>query len=152
MTTVRAITLRNMTPADFPAALDMWVAAWQVAYPSIDFSTRRDWAKNHISGLEQAGARVSVAVNDGKIAGLLVIDPGTGYLDQIVVASEMQGNGVAKLLIGEARRTCPQGIDLHVNADNTRAVEFYKKNGFVISGNDKNARSGAPTYKMSWKP
>ena len=147
-----ATIVRAMTPADFPATLDMWVAAWQAAYPSIDFSTRRDWAKNHIADLEQEGSLSSIAVSDAKIVGLLVIDPNTGYLDQIVVATEAQGGDAAKLLIEKARHTCPDGIDLHVNADNTRAIEFYKKNGFVISGNDKNARSAAPTYKMSWKP
>lgn len=147
-----ATTVRAMMPADFQAVLDMWVAAWQAAYPSIDFSTRRDWAKKHISDLEQAGSLSRVAVNDSKIVGLLVIDPSTGYLDQIVVATEAQGGGAARLLLDEAHRICPGGIDLHVNADNTRAIEFYKKNGFVISGDDKNARSGAPTYKMSWRP
>ena len=146
-----ATIIRAMTQADFPAALDMWVAAWQAAYLSIDFSTRRDWAKNHIAGLEQQGSLSRVAVNDGKIVGLLVIDPDTGYLDQIVVATQVQGGDAARLLIDEARRTCPEGIDLHVNADNTRAIEFYRKNGFVISGADKNARSGAPTHKMSWR-
>ena len=147
-----ATIVRAMTPADFPAALDMWVAAWQAAYPSIDFSTRRDWAKNHIADLEQQGSLSRIAVSGDKIVGLLVIDPNTGYLDQIVVATEAQGSGAAKLLIAKARETCPDGIDLHVNADNIRAIEFYKKSGFVISGNDQNARSGAPTYKMSWKP
>ena len=147
-----ATVVRDLTPADFSAALDMWVAAWQAAYPAIDFSTRRDWAKNHIADLEQEGASSSIAVSDGKIIGLLVIDPNTGYLDQIVVATEAQGGDAARLLIEKARHTCPDGIDLHVNADNTRAIAFYQKYGFVISDADKNARSGAPTHKMSWRP
>jgi putative acetyltransferase len=147
-----ATIVRTMTPADFSAALDMWVAAWQAAYPAIDFSTRRDWAKNHIASLEQQGSLSSIAVSEGQIVGLLVIDPNTGYLDQIVVATQAQGGDAAKLLIEKARATCPGGIDLHVNADNTRAIEFYRKNGFVVSGADKNARSGAPTHKMSWRP
>ncbi len=79
------------------------------------------------------------------------VDTATGYLDQIVVAPEAWAFGVGAGLLDEAKRISPRGLDLHVNADNTRAIRFYEKHGFTISGNDKNPRSGAPIYKMSWK-
>jgi hypothetical protein len=31
-------------------------------------------------------------------------------------------------------------------------VRFYEKNGFIKSGEDVNPRSGAPIYRMSWRP
>jgi hypothetical protein len=35
------LVVRPMLPEDLPETLDMWVAAWQAAYPSIDFAARR---------------------------------------------------------------------------------------------------------------
>ncbi|PWB63866.1 MAG: GNAT family N-acetyltransferase [Bradyrhizobiaceae bacterium] len=140
-------TVRPLAPADLSEALDLWVAAWQAAYPAIDFSARRGWIAERI-----AGAHAAVAVLDGRIAGLLVIDPRSGDLDQLVVATACQGRGVAAALIAEARRLAPAGLDLTVNQDNARAIRFYEKHGFVRTGAAVNPNSGAPTFRMSWRP
>jgi len=146
------LMMREMRAADLPEAIDMWVASWKVAYPSIDFEKRRGWAVDHIADLEQDGSLSFVALNGGRIVGLLVVDPNTGYLDQIVVATDQQGHGVGEALLAHARKQAPDGLDLHVNQDNARAVRFYEKNGFMKSGTGMNANSTAPTYKMSWRP
>jgi putative acetyltransferase len=146
------LMVRGMLAADVPETIDLWVDAWTAAYPAINFDARREWAVNHIADLEQEGALSFVALNEGNIVGLLVVDPNTGYLDQIVVATDQQGRGVADRLLAEARRQAPDGLDLHVNQDNARAVRFYEKNGFAKSGTDVNPTSKAPTYKMSWRP
>jgi putative acetyltransferase len=93
-----------------------------------------------------------VAEAKGQLVGFVTIDPGTLDLDQLVVAPEAWGTGIAATLIAEAKRLSPQGIDLHVNKDNERAIRFYQKQGFAISGEAMNWRSGAPVYKMSWRP
>jgi hypothetical protein len=33
-----------------------------------------------------------------------------------------------------------------------RAIRFYEKQGFVVTGNDVNPISKAPILKMSWLP
>jgi putative acetyltransferase len=93
-----------------------------------------------------------VAEAGGQIIGFVTVDPSTFDLDQIVVAPETWGMGVATALMAEAKRISPAGLDLHVNTDNTRAIGFYEKHGFVISGEAINWRSGAPVHKMSWRP
>ena len=70
----------------------------------------------------------------------------------MVVATEAWGSDVASALLTEAKRISPQGLDLHVNKDNVRAIRFYEKHGFVVSGEALNWRSGAPVHKMSWRP
>jgi putative acetyltransferase len=146
------LVIRPMLPTDLAETLDVWVAAWQAAYPAIDFEARRGWTKGRIAELEHAGSSSIVALQDDRIVGALVINPTTGYLDQIVVATEHQGGGVAKRLLAEARRLSPKGLDLHVNQDNARAIRFYEKHGFVKIGEDVNPRSGAPIYRMKWQP
>jgi putative acetyltransferase len=84
--------------------------------------------------------------------GFVTVDSKTGYLDQIVVDPRAWGMEVGTLLLAEAQRLSPQGLDLHVNQDNMRAIRFYEKQGFTISGQDVNPRSGALVHKMSWRP
>jgi putative acetyltransferase len=93
-----------------------------------------------------------VAERDGVLVGFVTVDLKTRYLDQIVVAPEAWGSEVAAALLAEARRISPAGLDLKVNADNARAIRFYEKHGFVITGQDVNERSGAPVQVMSWRP
>jgi len=146
------VIVRPMRAEDLAETLDMWVAAWQVAYPDIDFAARRGWTADRIAELERTGSRSMIALRDGAIVGALVVNPDTGYLDQLVVATDCQGRGVAALLLAEARRMAPAGLDLHVNRDNARAIRFYEKHDFKTTGNDVNPRSGAPIFRMSWRP
>ena len=82
----------------------------------------------------------------------MTVDPATLYLDQIVVAPEAWGSRIAHALLAEAKRLSPSGLDLKVNADNARAIRFYEKQGFSVTGTDVNPRSGAPIRKMAWRP
>ena len=146
------VIVRPMRAEDLSETLDIWVAAWQVAYPQKDFAAQRGWTADRIAELERTGSRSVVASRDGRIVGALVVNPDTGYLDQIVVATEWQGRGIAALLLAEARRMAPAGIDLHVNQDNARAIRFYENHDFKMTGEDVNPRSGAPIFRMSWRP
>jgi putative acetyltransferase len=74
------------------------------------------------------------------------------YLDQIVVAPEHWGSDVARVLLDEAKRLSPRGLDLLVNKDNARAIGFYQKHGFVYAGEDRNPVSGKPVNRMTWRP
>jgi putative acetyltransferase len=144
--------LRPYVPEDEPTAIDLWLHSWQVAYPALDFSARIDWWRQRWRCDLVPHAAITVAERSGQMVGFVTVDRRTGYLDQIVVAPEAWGSEAGALLIEEARRLSPQGLDLHVNQDNTRAIRFYDKHGFTISGQDVNPRSGAPVYKMSWRP
>ncbi len=147
-----AAFIRPMRTEDLAETLDMWVAAWQAAYPAIDFAARRGWTRDRIAELERTGSIGLVALLEDRIVGAMVLNPDSGYLDQIVVATAWQGRGIADILLAKARRLAPAGIELHVNQDNARAIRFYEKHGFVTTGADVNPRSGAPIFRMSWRP
>src|SRR5262249_38561221 len=97
-------------------------------------------------------AEVVVAEAEGTINGFVTVDPRTLYLDQIVVAPEHWRSSIGSTLLAEAKRISPAGLDLHVNMDNARAIAFYIKHGFAISGADKNPVTGRPVHRMSWRP
>jgi len=87
-----------------------------------------------------------------EVIGFVTVDPATGYLDQLVVAPEAWGAKLADVLIVAAKEIAPAGLDLHVNQDNRRAIRFYERQGFTVSGKDVNALSGKPVFRMSWRP
>jgi putative acetyltransferase len=143
-------TLRAYTAADEDAAIELWRSSWQAAYPAIDFSARLGWWRERWRRELVPVARITVAEVDGGLQGLVTVDPRTGYLDQIVVAPHAWGSGVAEALLEEAKRISP-ALDLKVNTDNARAIRFYKRHGFDISGEGVNENSGRPVYTMTWR-
>jgi putative acetyltransferase len=145
-------TLRLYAPTDEDAAIELWRQTWQQHYPRIDFTARVAWWRERWRNELLPVATVTVAEHDGALVGFVTVDRKTRYLDQIVVAPEAWGSDVASALMAEARRLSPSGLDLKVNADNARAIRFYQKHGFTITGQDVNARSSAPIYTMSWRP
>ena len=145
-------TLRPYAPADEDAAIELWRRTWQATYPQIDFASRVDWWRQRWREELVPAATITVAEARGNMVGFVTADPRTFDLDQLVVAPEAWGSDVATALIAEAKRISPLGLDLHVNTDNARAIRFYEKHGFSISGEAINWRSGKPVHKMSWRP
>ncbi len=150
--TTADVALRRYEPRDEDASIALWHRTWQAAYPQIDFAARLDWWRKRWRDELLPAADVIVAESDGALAGFVTIDPKTLYLDQIVVAPEHWRSGLGALLLAQARRISPRGLDLDVNVDNVRAIGFYLKHGFVIAGEGKNPLSGKPVHRMSWRP
>ncbi len=149
---VTRIVLRPYAPADEDAAIELWRRTWAQHYPHIDFAERVDWWRARWRNELLPAATVSIAEADGRMVGFVTVYPKTGYLDQIVVAPEAWGSDVATMLMDEARRISPGGLDLNVNADNARAIRFYEKQGFIDVGATVNEISGAPVRMMRWRP
>jgi putative acetyltransferase len=146
------LTLRPYTAADEDAAIELWRRSWQQHYPHIDFNARVAWWRERWRNELVPVAQIVLADIDATLAGFVTVDPKTMYLDQIVVAPEHWGSGVALALLDEAKHLSPKGIDLLVNKDNFRAIGFYEKHGFKYSGEDKNPVSGIAVNRMTWRP
>jgi putative acetyltransferase len=150
--------LRRYDARDEDAAIALWLRTWQAAYPLIDFNARLDWWRARWRNELVPNAEIVVAEAEdakgakGTMIGFVTIDARTLYLDQIVVAPERWGSSVGAALIAEAKRISPRGLDLDVNTDNARAIRFYEKQGFSISGAGVNPISGRPVHRMSWRP
>ena len=145
-------TLRRYQPRDEVAAIALWLRTWQSAYPHIDFAARLDWWRERWRNELVPDAEIMVAEIGGAVAGFVTVDPRTLYLDQIVVAPEHCGTGVANALIDAARQISPSGLDLDVNTDNARAITFYEKCGFSMGGAGVNPISGKRVHRMRWRP
>lgn len=146
------VTLRPYTAAAEDAAIELWRRTWAQHYPHIDFNKRVDWWRERWRKELVPNAQIVLAERDSQLLGFVTVDPNTMYLDQIVVAPEAWGSGIALALLDEAKRLSPRGLDLLVNKDNFRAIRFYEKHGFSYAGEDKNPISGIPVNRMSWRP
>jgi putative acetyltransferase len=147
----QAFSLRPYVAADEAAAIELWRRTWQIAYPHIDFAARVDWWRKRWRDELVAKAAIVVAETDGALTGFVTVEPDTGYLDQIVVAPERWGEGLAEKLLAEAKRLSPTKLVLLVNKDNARAIRFYEKHGFALAGDDVNPVSGRPVHRMNWR-
>jgi putative acetyltransferase len=145
-----AYSLRPYRVADEDAAISLWQDTWQQAYPSIDFAARVPWWRERWRNELVANANIIVAEEANVLIGFVTID-GSGYLDQLVVSPDRWGSKLATALVDEAKRLSPAGVTLLVNKDNSRAIRFYERNGFVDAGEDVNPTSGRPVLKMAWK-
>jgi len=147
-----SLSLRPYAADDEDAAIALWLRTWQAAYPELDFAERLDWWRERWRTELVPSAQIVVADNNGVMIGFVTVDPPTCYLDQLVVAPEQWRAGIGSVLMDEAKRISPSGLDLHVNTDNTRAIRFYERHRFALSGADVNRISGKPVHRMSWRP
>jgi len=144
--------MRALVPEDLPGLTNLWVAAWRAIGLPVDFEARRPWLAAHLVQLAADGAEIIVAEDArGGLAGFVTIDRQSGFLDQLCVAPERQGSGIARLLLGEARSRAPGVVRLEVNSDNPRARQLYLRAGFVETGKSFSSASGLPTLQMEWR-
>jgi putative acetyltransferase len=140
----------SLRPEHRAVLADLWVEAWTVAYPAIDFAARRGWLLDRLNRMEAEGTRILVAEVEGAPAGFVTVGP-EGWIDQMLVGLGHQGRGVAAALMAAAKTASPTGLTLDVNADNGRAIAFYRRQGFVTTGHRLNAQ-GRPVDLMAWQP
>jgi putative acetyltransferase len=143
-------TLRPYRAEDEDASIELWLRTWRLAYPSIDFVARVPWWRERWRSELVPNADIIVAEQAHDMVGFVTIDR-TGYLDQLVVSPDHWGSRLATALVDEAKRLSPAGVTLKVNADNSRAIRFYERNGFVHAGEDVNPASKRLILKMAWK-
>jgi putative acetyltransferase len=147
-----SFSLRRYEPRDEDDAIALWLRSWQAAYPLLDFAARLDWWRRRWRHELVPTAEIVIAEGAGEMIGFVTVDPRTLYLDQIVVAPGRWATGIGAALLDEAKRRSPAGLDLDVNTDNTRAIAFYGKHGFSVTGAGVNPISGKPVHRMSWRP
>ncbi len=148
----REVELR--VESDAAPLLELWVQSWRQTYSEIDFDARREWFLTRLLELEADGA-VTLCLRQQAspdLAGFVVINPATGWLDQLCVHPSCFGGGEARALVDAARRVSPRVIRLDVNADNHRARRFYEREGFTLIGAGGVSQSGRATVILEWRP
>lgn len=147
------MTVREASVGDALAIAQVHVASWQSAYRTLIPPGRlarftvpvrtAAWRRNLA---ERSGVRTTVFEVGGQIVGFASIGAsrelaGWGEIWAIYVAPEAWGRGVGSALFADAIATlAARGMPrvmLWVLEGNTRALQFYQGNGFVLDGTRK---------------
>lgn len=130
--------LRAATPDDADAVADVWHTGWHDGHAGHvpDGLTR---VRTREAFGVRAAARVpetTVAVVDGHVAGFVMVVG--DEVEQLFVAREHRGTGVADLLLAEGERQVVEAAHgepwLAVVEGNARARRFYERSGWRDAG------------------
>lgn len=87
----------------------------------------------------------SVYEHEGKVVG--VVSSSADYIEGLFVLPEFWGKGIGTELLNSATIGKDE-LFLQVYADNKRAINFYRKNGFEISGSGVCQMTLLPYFEM----
>ena len=149
-TGLRFPRIRPMAPGDVTALTELWVASWRHTMPAIDFDARRGWLADLLA--EPAIATLVAVTQAPQGFASLRAGPRGTVLEQLAVAPDAKGGGIARALMAAAKTAAPGRLTLEVNRDNARAVRFYLREGFAPTGAGRNKASGLATWSMAWRP
>lgn len=131
--------LAGVAAATFPLACRPSVPAADIAA----FIAEQLSAECFAGYLADPHRRVLAARDDGRIVGYAVLVAGTGAhlaveLSKLYVVAEQHGTGAAAALMAAALAWAAESgaerVWLGVNRNNERAQRFYRKQGFVVTG------------------
>ncbi|MEU0098778.1 GNAT family N-acetyltransferase [Streptomyces sp. NPDC006267] len=121
------VTIRQYTPADEDASMDVWSRASLIAHPFISGEGEGERARK-MREIYLPHAENWVAESNGRVVALLgLLDAEIGGL---FVAPEAQGAGVGRRLVEHAA-ALHGSLTLDVYEKNARARDFYSRMGFV---------------------
>lgn len=93
-------------------------------------------------------AELYVYEDDSAIQGFIGLSD--TYIEGIFVTTDAQGKGIGKQLLDFAKSIKPQ-LTLKVYQKNTRAIHFYKREGFSIQEEGLDVSTGEKEYTMCWQ-
>ncbi len=149
-----ALTIRPAQPDEYDAVAEVWMRSWLsngIADPSGGESWPLAVMRERIPNEIANGWSLYVADDAGTIAAMLAFRLRDGYLDQLFIAPEYQGNGLGKRLLAFTRENLPDEIWLRCVRENERAWRWYEREGFVFEKEERDPRSGFIMKYYRWK-
>ncbi len=130
------IKIRPARKAEHNEIVRLWMESWDstglAGGPGHRFELMRERLDREIEG----GWTLHVATAGNRIVGMLAIQPKDKHLAQLFVAPSFQGRGVGKALLAFARDQMPGEIWLRTAVQNTKAIRWYEREGFIKERED----------------
>lgn len=138
--------IRKFEQADIGQVMHLWLNGNVEAHP---FVPENYWISNYQMVQEQISqAEVYVSENDGEIQGFIGL--ADGHIAGIFVGSKYRSKGIGKQLLDYAKERYG-ALFLNVYQQNKRAVDFYRREGFFVSAEGADEKTGSAEYTMLWK-
>lgn len=140
------VMIREFQRDDINKVADIWLDTNIKAH---NFIPAEYWKSNFKSVKEALLlAEVYVYEYDTEIQGFIGLND--EYVEGIFVSGEMQSQGIGKILLNYAKDKRNK-LHLNVYQKNTRAISFYKREGFEIQHSGLDEATGEKDYVMTWQ-
>lgn len=138
--------IRAMESKDLPAVMHIWLTGNCQAHSFIP----KDYWERNLPAVEEALPQAEVYVYGdafGKIVGFIGFDD--TYIEGIFVDAQNRGAGMGKQLLDFAKAK-KQTLVLRVYQKNTRAHQFYAREGFYTQSASVDEATGEAEWLMRW--
>jgi len=150
--TAPRVTLRRATPTDQAQILEVITDSRREAMPWLPIVHTPEEDKWWVANKLVPESDVWVADWGGEVVGVCAMTP--GWIDQLYIATAVQGAGLGSDFIHLAKSLHPDGLQLYCFAENHHAAAFYRSRGFEVmaTGDGSGNEEGQPDLLFAWRP
>ena len=138
--------IRKLKKEDIDEVMEIWK---NENIRTHNFISKEYW-KNNYEYVKDIlpNADIDVYLLDEHIVGFIGVD--NDYIEGIFVDINNQHNGIGTSLLNKIKEE-KEKLTLSVYKKNINAIKFYKKNGFIITGESIDKNTDEIEYTMTWK-
>ncbi|PNQ81512.1 N-acetyltransferase [Paenibacillus sp. F4] len=141
------MSIRPVNVEEFKDLAAIWLDASIEAHHFIDPQYWRSQVTEMESNYLPLAQNYAIIQDDHTIGGFVsMVD---GYLAALFIRIDLQRKGYGKLLLDWVKKQYDQ-IQLKVYQSNTKAFNFYTKNGFTIQEESIDSETGEKEFVMIW--
>ncbi|WNY28751.1 Peptidyl-lysine N-acetyltransferase YiaC [Methanimicrococcus stummii] len=147
MRNILPIMIEKANPDEMNEIAELWLKTnltGQIFIPETYWKNRLKDVKKMLPDSD-----IYVFKENSKIYGFIGIVENR-YVAGLFTDQKSQGKGIGKQLVEFCQKKYDY-LELDVYVKNTRAVNFYLKNGFVVDSEKTDDETGEPEYRMRWK-
>lgn len=139
--------IRNLENKDINIVVDLW---YNVSIVAHSFISPEHWEKNkeEMATKYLPDSECYLAIIDSEIVGFVAMVE--DYLAAIFVKANMQGQGIGNGLLSYIKNK-RESIHLKVYKKNSKGIQFYVNQGFIIVSELKESSTGELECLMEWK-
>lgn len=137
--------IRKLRETDIDRIAEIWLDTNIKAH---DFIPAQYWQDNfNLVKNMFSQAEIYIFENWKTVQGFIGLE--NDYIAGIFVSDEVQSQGIGKLLLNYVKNR-KETLRLNVYQKNTRAIQFYQREGFKILFENLDKDSGEKEYIMTW--
>lgn len=109
----------------------------------------KEYWKNNYNYVKEVlpNTKIYVYISEGKIVGFVGLN--NHYIEGIFIDTNSQHIGIGTALLNKVKEN-KSNLTLSVYKKNINAINFYKKNGFVITSESIEENTNEVEYTMTW--
>ena len=140
--------IRRFLPEDLSAVMNIWLSSNLQAH---SFINEQYWKMNYSlvkEILPQAEISVFEDERTGKIEGFIGLNE--THIEGIFVLENKRSKGIGKSLL-DATKSSRNKLSLNVYQKNERAIQFYKREGFIVQEESLDENVNEKEFFMVWR-